>query len=140
MLELLARYRKFSTLALVVLAGVALLTAQQSRPGDALWLAEGVATVTAPVQLVFARAHRRAAALWTGYLDWKHLRSELGRLRAETVRVDAPGGTRAVNVKPELVSGCRCGAAISGRVRATSAVRRRRRSSPMRFMGRSKIA
>lgn len=84
MFDLLVRYRKFSTFAVVVLAGVVLLTAQQSRPGEALWLAEGVATVTAPVQLVFARIHRRATALWTGYLDWKHLRAELARLRAET--------------------------------------------------------
>jgi rod shape-determining protein MreC len=83
-LELLARYRKFSTLVVVVLAAVGLLTAQQSRPGDALWLAEGIATVTAPVQLVFARAHRGAATLWTTYLDWKHLRAEVTRLRAET--------------------------------------------------------
>src|SRR5262245_49417994 len=67
------------------MAAVALLTAQQTRPGEGLWLAEGIATVTAPVQSVFARLHRGAASLWVGYLDWKHLRAEVARLRAETV-------------------------------------------------------
>lgn len=125
MLELLARYRKFSTLALVVLAGVALLTAQQSRPGDALWLAEGVATVTAPVQLVFARAHRRAAALWTGYLDWKHLRSELGRLRAETAAL------RLRQVRQEELE------AENARLRALAALRER---LPDRTLGAEVVA
>lgn len=84
MLDLLVRYRKYSVLALVVGAAVTLLTAQQIRPGEGLWLAEGIATVTAPVQAAFARVHRGAAGLWAGYLDWKHLRSEVARLRAET--------------------------------------------------------
>jgi rod shape-determining protein MreC len=83
-LDLLVRYRKYSILALVVGAAVALLTAQQTRPGEGLWLAEGIATVTAPVQAAFARVHRGAAGLWAGYLDWKHLRAEVARLRAET--------------------------------------------------------
>jgi rod shape-determining protein MreC len=83
-LDLLVRYRKYSVLALVVGAAVTLLTAQQIRPGEGLWLAEGIATVTAPVQAAFARVHRGAAGLWAGYLDWKHLRSEVARLRAET--------------------------------------------------------
>ena len=85
MFELLLRYRKYSVLGLVVVAAVALLTAQQTRPGEGLWLAEGIATVTAPAQIAFARVHRGAAALWAGYLDWKHLRAEVARLRAETV-------------------------------------------------------
>jgi rod shape-determining protein MreC len=83
-LDLLVRYRKYSTFALVVLAAVVLLTAQQSRPGAALWLGEAVATLTTPAQLAFARVHRAAAGVWTGYLDWKRLRAELTRLRAET--------------------------------------------------------
>src|SRR5262249_60192295 len=33
----------------------------------------------------FARVHRGAASLWAGYLDWKDLRAEGARLRAETV-------------------------------------------------------
>jgi rod shape-determining protein MreC len=83
-LDLLVRYRKYSVLAAVVVAAVALLTVQQTRPGEGLWLAEGIATVTAPIQTAFARVHRGAAGLWAGYLDWKHLRAEVGRLRAET--------------------------------------------------------
>jgi rod shape-determining protein MreC len=84
-LDLLVRYRKYSILGLVVVAAVALLTAQQTRPGEGLWLAEGIATVAAPVQTAFSRVHRGAASLWVGYLDWKHLRAEVTRLRAETV-------------------------------------------------------
>ena len=84
MLDLLVRYRKYSVLVVVVGTAVALLTAQQARPGEGLWLAEGIATVTAPVQAAFARVHRGAASLWAGYLDWKHLRAEVARLRAET--------------------------------------------------------
>jgi rod shape-determining protein MreC len=84
-LDLLVRYRKYSVLGVIVLAAVALLTAQETRPGEGLWLAEGIATVAAPVQMAFARVHRGAASLWAGYLDWKHLRAEVARLRAETV-------------------------------------------------------
>jgi rod shape-determining protein MreC len=84
-LDLLVRYRKYSVLGLVVVAAIALLTAQQTRQGDGLWLAEGIAAITAPVQGGFARVHRGAASLWAGYLDWKHLRTEVARLRAETV-------------------------------------------------------
>ena len=85
MLALLIRYRKYSILGLVLVAALALLTAQQARPGEGLWLAEGIAAAAAPVQTVFERVHRGAASLWTGYLDWKHLRFEVARLRAETV-------------------------------------------------------
>ncbi len=85
MLDLLVRYRKYSILGLVVVAAVALLTAQQTRPGEGLWLAEGIAAVTAPAQMAFARVHRGAASVWVSYLDWKHLRTEVARLRAETV-------------------------------------------------------
>lgn len=84
MLDLLVRYRRYSVLALVVVAAIALLSAQHGRPGEGLWLAEGIAALTAPIQLTFGRIHRGAASLWTGYLDWKHLRTELSRLRAET--------------------------------------------------------
>ncbi len=84
MLDLLVRYRKYSLLALVLLAAVSLLTVQHARPGDGLWLAEGVAVVTAPVQMVVTRVHRGAAALWLTYLDWKGLRAEVVRLRTES--------------------------------------------------------
>lgn len=85
MLDVLVRYRKYSILGLVVVAAVTLLTAQQTRPGEGLWLSEGIATLTAPVQAAFAHAHRGAASLWIGYLDWKNLRADVARLRAETV-------------------------------------------------------
>jgi rod shape-determining protein MreC len=83
MLELWVRYRKYSLLVLVVVTGFSLLTLQQTRPGDTVWLADAVGTVTAPVQLAVARVHRGAAGVWRGYLDWKGMRADLGRLRAE---------------------------------------------------------
>jgi rod shape-determining protein MreC len=83
MLDLWGRYRKYSLLALVVVAAVSLLTLQQARPGDGLWLTEGIAAVTAPVQLAFARVHRGAVDLWANYLDWKEMRADRTRLRAE---------------------------------------------------------
>jgi rod shape-determining protein MreC len=84
-LDLLVRYRKYSVLGIVVVAAVALLTAQQTRPSEGFWLAEGIVTVAAPIQAAFAHAHRGAASLWASYLDWKHLRTEVSRLRAETI-------------------------------------------------------
>ncbi len=82
MLELWIRYRKYSRLLIVLLASFALLAFQQTRP-EGRWLAEGVATVTAPVQAAFARIHRVALAGWTTYLEWKALRADAARLRAE---------------------------------------------------------
>jgi len=83
MLDLLVRYRRYSVLLVVVVTAVSLLTLQRQHPGEATWLVDGVAAVTAPVQLAVARAHRGAAALWTTYLDWKGLRADHTRLRAE---------------------------------------------------------
>jgi rod shape-determining protein MreC len=81
-LELWLRYRKYSRLLLVLLASFTLLTVQQRRP-ESQWLADGVAAVTAPVQTAFARVHRTALGLWTTYLEWKALRADNARLRAE---------------------------------------------------------
>lgn len=83
MLDLLVRYRKYSILVLVLLAGLTLLARQHAGPADATWITEGVAAVTAPVQVAVARLHRGAAALWHNYLDWKGLRADNARLRAE---------------------------------------------------------
>ncbi len=83
MLEFWVRHRKYSLLLLVLLASLSLLAFHRTRPGEGLWLAEGVAAVTAPVQAVFAQMHRAAAGLWTGYLEWKALRADAERLRAE---------------------------------------------------------
>lgn len=83
MLEFWVRHRKYSLLFLVLLASLSLLAFHRTRPGEGVWLAEGVAAVTAPVQAVFAQMHRAAAGLWTGYLEWKALRADAERLRAE---------------------------------------------------------
>ena len=83
MLYLLVRYRKYSLLTVVLFAGATLLTVQHRHPADALWLADGVAVVTAPVQAATARLHRGAVTLWIRYLDWKAIRAEATRLRAE---------------------------------------------------------
>lgn len=83
MLEFWVRHRKYSLLLLVLLASLSLLAFHRTRPGEGVWLAEGVAAVTAPVQAVFAQMHRAAAGLWTGYLEWKALRADAERLRAE---------------------------------------------------------
>ncbi|HSE95841.1 MAG TPA: rod shape-determining protein MreC [Methylomirabilota bacterium] len=83
MLDLLVRYRRFSVLLVVMVGGVSLLALQRQDPGEATWLVDGVAAITAPVQLAVARVHRGAAALWTTYLDWKGLRADHARLRAE---------------------------------------------------------
>lgn len=82
--DLLVRYRKYSLLAVVLLAGVSLLTLQHARPDDGSWLADGIAFVTAPLQTGAARLHRGAVTLWTTYLDWKALRAEVVRLRTES--------------------------------------------------------
>jgi rod shape-determining protein MreC len=83
LLDLLVRYRRFSVLLGVVIGAVALLTLHRQDPGEATWLVDGVAAVTAPAQLAVARIHRGAAAVWTIYLDWKGLRTDHSRLRAE---------------------------------------------------------
>src|SRR2546426_5386802 len=82
--DFLVRYRKYSLLAVVLLAGVSLLTLQRARPDDGIWLADGIAFVTAPLQTGAARLHRGAVTLWTTYLDWKALRAEVVRLRTES--------------------------------------------------------
>jgi rod shape-determining protein MreC len=83
MLALLIRYRKYSRLLLVLLAALGLLTLQRVSPRERLWLTEGVAAVTAPIQGAAARLHRAATATWVTYLEWKHLRVNVERLRAE---------------------------------------------------------
>jgi len=50
-----------------------------------------VALVTAPLQSVLTKVNRAAFGLWATYLDWKNVRAENHRLRAEIeqFRVDA---------------------------------------------------
>jgi rod shape-determining protein MreC len=82
MLEFWVRYRKYSRLLFVLLASFALLSYQQARP-DGVWLSESITAVTSPIQAAFARVHRGAVGLWTTYLEWKGLRTDVERLRAE---------------------------------------------------------
>jgi len=83
MLELWIRYRKYSRLLLLLLAAFALLALQRARPGDGLLLADAVALVAEPVQAAVTRLHRTAFGVWQGYLEWKALRADAARLRAE---------------------------------------------------------
>ena len=85
MLDLLVRYRKYSVLAIVVVAALALLSLQGGSAADRQWVAEGIAAVTAPVQGVVTRVHRAAVETWVGYLGWKARRAEVARLRSEVV-------------------------------------------------------
>ena len=83
MLEFWVRHRKHARLLLVLLAALTLLALERARPDEGLWVAEAIAAVTAPVQAAFARIHRGATGLWTTYLEWRALRADAERLRAE---------------------------------------------------------
>lgn len=83
MLEFWVRHRKHARLLLVLLAALTLLALERARPDEGLWVAEAIAAVTAPVQAAFARMHRGATGLWTTYLEWRALRADAERLRAE---------------------------------------------------------
>lgn len=83
MLELWIRHRKYARLLLVLLAAFGLLALQRARPGDGLWLADAAALLTEPVQAAVARLNRYALGAWQGYLEWKALRADAERLRAE---------------------------------------------------------
>ncbi len=83
MLELWIRHRKYARLLLVLVAAFALLALQRARPGDGLLLADAVALLTEPVQAAVTRLHRSALGAWHGYLEWKALRADAQRLRAE---------------------------------------------------------
>jgi len=77
--------RKYALLLVLVAVSLLLLTLQSrgygSRAGDL------VAAVTTPLQAGYARVTRGALAVWTTYLDWKNVRAENRRLRAEIERL-----------------------------------------------------
>jgi len=77
--------RKYALLLVLVAVSLLLLTLQSrgygSRAGDL------VAVVTTPLQAGYARVTRGALAVWTTYLDWKNVRAENRRLRAEIERL-----------------------------------------------------
>jgi rod shape-determining protein MreC len=63
-----------------------LLLTLQSR-GYASGASDTLALLTTPAQIVFARVNGAAVAVWTTYVDWKHVRAENRRLRAESERL-----------------------------------------------------
>ena len=77
--------RKYALLLVLVAVSLLLLTLQSrgygSRAGDL------VAVVTTPLQAGYARVTRGALAVWTTYRDWKNVRAENRRLRAEIERL-----------------------------------------------------
>jgi len=79
------RVRKYALLLVLVAVSLLLLTLQSrgygSRAGDL------VAAVTTPLQAGYARVTRGALAVWTTYRDWKNVRAENRRLRAEIERL-----------------------------------------------------
>ena len=83
------RSRKFGLL--LALVGVCLLLLTLQSRGYGARASDFVAVVTTPLQAGYARVTRGALAVWTTYLDWKNVRAENRRLRAEIqrLRVDA---------------------------------------------------
>lgn len=83
------RVRRF--VLLVSVLGLCLLLLTLQRRGEGATAGQVVALVTTPVQTVLTKINRSAVGLWTTYLDWKNVRSENRRLRAELeqLRVDS---------------------------------------------------
>ena len=83
------RIRKFGLL--LALVGVCLLLLTLQSRGYGARASDFVAVVTTPLQAGYARVTGGALAVWTTYLDWKNVRAENRRLRAEIerLRVDA---------------------------------------------------
>jgi rod shape-determining protein MreC len=125
MREFWDRNRKYSRLLLVVLVALSLLVFHRRRATDAVWLVEAVAAVTAPVQEAVARGHRGALSLWTTYLEWKALRADAERLRAEVTAL------RLRQIRQDELD------AENGRLRALLALRER---LPVRTIGGEVVA
>ncbi len=83
------RVRRFVLLGSTV--GVCLLFLTLQTRGEGAVVGQVVALVTAPLQSVLTKVNRAAFGLWATYLDWKNVRAENHRLRAEIeqLRVDA---------------------------------------------------
>ena len=79
------RIRKFGLL--LALVGVCLLLLTLQSRGYGARASDFVAVVTTPLQAGYARVTRGALAVWTTYLDWKNVRAENRRLRAEIERL-----------------------------------------------------
>ena len=95
------RVRRFVLLGSTV--GVCLLFLTLQTRGEGAVAGQVVALVTAPLQSVLTKVNRAAFGLWATYLDWKNVRAENHRLRAEIeqLRVDAlrVGETEEENVR-----------------------------------------
>ncbi len=77
--------RRFTLLVLVLAVCLLLLTLQTR--GQTTGAGQMVSVVTSPVQIALTKVHRGAAGLWNGYVEWKNVREENGRLRAELTRM-----------------------------------------------------
>ena len=77
------RFRKYAVVASVLLLCLLLLTIQ-TRGGGSGRLGDLVAVVVTPVQSFLMQTHRAALGVWQSYVDWKSVRSENVRLRAES--------------------------------------------------------
>jgi len=75
------KMRSFVLLGIV--AGVCLLLLTLQMRGRASGTSDALAFFTTPVQTVLARVNRTAFGMWSTYLDWKSVREENRRLRAE---------------------------------------------------------
>jgi rod shape-determining protein MreC len=88
MLGFVVRHRTASLFGLVLVASFTLLSLGGHSPGWRL-PREWLAPLVTPFQLATTYAHRAALSLWDGYRDWRLVRGENRRLRAEveTLRV-----------------------------------------------------
>jgi len=83
------KIRKVVLLGSLVAACLVLLTLQTRGYGSAA--RDVFAVVTTPIQTALAKTSRATFGIWTTYLDWKNVRAENRRLRAEVqeLRVQA---------------------------------------------------
>ena len=72
---------------LVSVLGVCLLLLTLQTRGEGASAGQVVAFVTTPLQTVLTKINRSALGLWATYLDWKNVRAENRRLRAELERL-----------------------------------------------------
>lgn len=80
------RHRKYALLVSILLVSLLLLTFQIS--GQGTWgLGELVAWITTPGQVLLAKAHRSALAIWNSYRSWRDLKAENRTLREEVERL-----------------------------------------------------
>src|SRR5262249_47583065 len=79
------RIRRVVLLVSILVLCLVLLTLQTR--GRASGAADLVARVTTPVQKTLSAIHRGAFGLWSTYLDWKNVRAENRRLRADALAV-----------------------------------------------------